>query len=151
MCSISSDPNDLESLTPGHLLIGTPLIAPPDENLVEVNSNWLSRWQQIQKMHQNFWRVFQHDYLNELQQKAKWFREKSQPKENDLVLVREENLAPAKWPMARITKVHPGDDDRVRVVTLKMKNNYFQRPITKIAPLPIETNDTVHSHIAKTR
>lgn len=149
LCSMSSDPNDLESLTPGHLLIGAPLIAPPDENFVETNSSWLSKWQQIQKMHQNFWRVFQHDYLNELQQKSKWFREKSQPKENDLVLIRDENLAPAKWPIARITKVHPGDDDRVRVVTVKMKNSYFQRPITKIAPLPIESDTKVHSHCAK--
>lgn len=53
--------------------------------------------------------------------------------------------------MARITKVHTGDDDRVRVVTLKMKNNYFQRPITKIAPLPIESDNKIHSHCAKIR
>lgn len=95
--------------------------------------------------------IFQHDYLNELQQKSKRFREKSQPQVNELVLVKDENLAPAKWPMARITEVHPGDDNRVRVVTLKMKNSFLQRPITKIAPLPIEANGEVHSHCINIR
>lgn len=91
---MSSDPNDPESLTPGHLLVGSPLISPPDNNLIETKSNWLSRWQQTQKLHQTFWRIFQYDYLNTLQQRSKWFRERGQPEVNDVVLVEEENMAP---------------------------------------------------------
>lgn len=150
ICKLSSDPDDPESLTPGHLLIGTPLMASPDENLSEINSNYLNKWQQIQKMHQAFWKSFRHEYLNELQMKGKWYKKREPPKVNDVVLVKEENVAPSNWPLARIIKVHPGDDDLPRVVTLKLKNGTVQRPITKIAPLPIETeaNESVHSHLA---
>lgn len=42
LCSMSSDPNDIESLTPAHFLIGGSLISPPDENHEDVNVNWLS-------------------------------------------------------------------------------------------------------------
>lgn len=57
--------------------------------------------------------------------------------------------------MARIMEVHTGTDNNIRGVTLKMKNNIFKRPITKIAPLPIEYNETdvkpIRAHIAKTK
>lgn len=57
--------------------------------------------------------------------------------------------------MARILKIHLGSDDNVRFVTLKMRNNVFQRPITKIAPLPIEYDNTsvepLRSNVIKTR
>lgn len=134
--------------SPGHFLIGQSLLAPADENLAEVNTNWLSRWQLVQKMNQHFWKKFRNEYLNELQQKGKWFQEEKQPEENELVLVKEENVAPYEWPMARVIKIHPGDDGLTRVVTLKMRNKIFQRPITKIAPLPIkyENKKVVHAH-----
>lgn len=34
--------------------------------------------------------------------KTKWFENKIEPKENELVLVKEENVAPYDWPKARI-------------------------------------------------
>lgn len=153
LCQLSSDPNEPESLAPGHLLIGAPLLASPDENFSETNSNWLNKWQQIQKMHQAFWRSFRHEYLNELQMKSKGYKKKELPRVNDIVLVKEENVAPSNWPLARIIKVHPGDDNLSRVVTLRLKNSTVQRPITKIAPLPIETeaDESVRAHLTHTR
>ncbi|KOC64126.1 hypothetical protein WH47_01694 [Habropoda laboriosa] len=52
---ISSDPNDLNPLTPGHFLIGDALTALPDHDLTGVNSHRLGRYQLIQKMFQSFW------------------------------------------------------------------------------------------------
>lgn len=147
LCAMSSDPNDIESLTPAHFLVGGSLISPPDENLDDVNVNWLSRWQLVQKTTQQFWKQFQNDYLHRLQMKSKWFENKVEPKVDELVLVKEENVAPYDWPMARILKVHKGDDNLTRVVSLKMKNNVFKRPITKIAPLPIDYDDEKRKEI----
>lgn len=56
LCSLSANPNDITVLTPGHFLVGTALLAVPEENFEEVNINWLTRWQLIQKMHQRFWK-----------------------------------------------------------------------------------------------
>lgn len=35
LCAMSSDPNDLQVLTPTHLLIGTPLISLPEDKSVQ--------------------------------------------------------------------------------------------------------------------
>ncbi|XP_011863524.1 PREDICTED: uncharacterized protein LOC105559655, partial [Vollenhovia emeryi] len=49
LTSLSSDPNDLHVLTPAHYLIGRPLTAPPEGELLSVPANRLSTWQHISK------------------------------------------------------------------------------------------------------
>lgn len=153
LCNLSSDPDDFDSLTPGQFLIGMSFLAPPDENHLENNINWLNRWQVVQKLSQTIWKRFQNEYLNQLQTKSKWLHETNQPKINDLVLVKEENTPSCKWPLARIVDTHKGDDNLIRVVTLKMKDRMFKRPITKLAPLPIQNSENtaaeIRSHIAQ--
>jgi len=36
---LSDDPSDLSVLTPGHFLIGQPLISVPEESVLEINAN----------------------------------------------------------------------------------------------------------------
>jgi hypothetical protein len=48
LCSASNDPNDLLVLTPGHFLVGEPLMAPVEPNLSPLPKNRLSRWQYIE-------------------------------------------------------------------------------------------------------
>lgn len=93
------------------------------------------------------------EYLTQLQERAKWFDKKNHPKINVLVLVRKENVPPCQWPMARILDVHKGEDNLTRVVTIKMRDKIFKRPITKLAPLPIEndteTQNEIRAHLAR--
>ena len=51
------------------------------------------------------------------------------------MVLQEDNLAPAKWPLARIVKVHAGNDGLVQVVTIKMSTETCKRPVTKVALL----------------
>lgn len=53
----------------------------------------------------------------------------------DVVLLQEDGLVPSKWPLGRIVSVHPGKDDVVRVVTVKIATGKYKRPVTKVAPL----------------
>jgi len=53
--ALSDDPDDLSALTPGHLLIGAPLLAVPEPSLLKEASNTLSRWQLLQQMRDHFW------------------------------------------------------------------------------------------------
>ncbi|XP_035229455.1 uncharacterized protein LOC118201458 [Stegodyphus dumicola] len=67
----------------------------------------------------------------------KWYKGKVEMKQGDLVLVKDsDNYSPLKWHLARIIKTHPGQDNIIRVVTLKDKNGIYKRPMTKIVPFP---------------
>ncbi|GFU87019.1 integrase catalytic domain-containing protein [Trichonephila clavipes] len=69
---ISNDPNDLSVLTPDHFIIGRPLTSIPEPNYIDSNNSYLTRWQQIQKLVQQFWKRWHKEYLTRLQQRPKW-------------------------------------------------------------------------------
>lgn len=134
---LSNDPNDLEALTPGHFLIGQPLLAVPENNLIDVATNRLRRWQLIRQAFQSFWRRWSHEYLNTLQGRKKWFRQKENLALGDLVVIHLPNCSPMIWPLGRIIQVHPGPDEVVRVVTVRTAEGVFKRPTVKITKLPV--------------
>ncbi|KMQ88394.1 hypothetical protein RF55_12134 [Lasius niger] len=138
--ALSDDPYDLTALTSGHFLIGRPLVSVPEMSVLDLNTNRLSRWQQVQSMHERIWRSWSHDYLHSLQQRRKWTESQPDVKVNELVLLKNNLLPPSKWGLARITEVHPGPDGRVRVVTVRTAESTFKRPIAQICRLPIPPN-----------
>ncbi|XP_075157710.1 uncharacterized protein LOC142230976 [Haematobia irritans] len=133
---ISNDPNDGEALTPGHLLIGSSLVAVPDKHIDSSQSSLLSRWQRVSFLKQQFWQMWSRDYMLSLQQRSKWFKDNNNIKEGQLVLIHEDNTPPQQWLLARVTKPILGRDGKVRVVELKTKSGICTRPIHKVAPLP---------------
>lgn len=138
ICPLSSDPNDVMALTPGHFLIGAPLTSIPEGDVSDVPETRLSRWQLIQRLLQHFWKRWSNEYLSNLQQKVKWHKNEPNIKIGDLVLIKNEGLPPLCWRLARVVNTHPGSDNKVRVVTLKTENSELKRPITKLCKLPIE-------------
>jgi Pao retrotransposon peptidase/Family of unknown function (DUF5641)/Putative peptidase (DUF1758)/Integrase core domain/Integrase zinc binding domain len=139
---LSTDPEDLNALTPGHFLIGNAITTQPDYDLSNVNINRLDRWQQVQHMTQAIWKRWYKDYLNELQQRRKWNKEQPDIKVGDMVILKDDNLPPSQWMLARVAEVHPTDDNKVRTVSLKTKNGITSRTIAKICLLPIDDNKT---------
>ncbi|XP_073835822.1 uncharacterized protein [Musca autumnalis] len=136
IASMSNDPNDGEALTPGHLLIGSSLVAIPEKTIEVDKPSLLTRWQRISYLKQQFWHMWSRDYLLSLQQRSKWFKEEENVKEGQLVVVHEDNTPPQPWLLARVAKSIPGRDGKVRVVELKTKNGSCCRPIHKVSPLP---------------
>ena len=92
---LSSDPRDLNPLTPGHFLIGDALTALPQPNLRDITKTRLGRYQLIQQMLQHFWQRWQREYLHQLQQRHKW-RATSVDivAKDDLVVIQEDNQPP---------------------------------------------------------
>ncbi|XP_062534977.1 uncharacterized protein LOC134204168 [Armigeres subalbatus] len=135
---MSNDPNDLSALTPAHFLVGRELTAPPEPNYEESKVTSLSRWQYLRRQKQVFWTRWSSEYLNELQPRGKWYKEKLKINPGMLVVLREENIAPQQWKMGRITQIHPGSDNIVRVVTVRTANGEVKRAVSKIAVLPVE-------------
>ncbi|CAK1595087.1 unnamed protein product [Parnassius mnemosyne] len=123
-------------LTPGHFLVGEPLVTVPDYNYETSSISSLRRWQLTQRMLQGFWRRWSNDYINQLQQRYRWKDQTPEPKEGDVVLVKEDDLPPCKWLLGIIVVKHPGKDNITRVVTLRTKNSLLKRPIAKLCVLP---------------
>ncbi|XP_075157800.1 uncharacterized protein LOC142231065 [Haematobia irritans] len=139
LCPLSSDPSDLDALTPAHFLIGEPTVCIPDENLLDKNINHLTRWKSIEKIKQHFWKRWYLEYLNRLQARPKWLTTEREAKVGDLVLITDERYAPAQWPLGRIQTIHPGPDGHVRVVSILTKGKIIKRTINKICFLPTGT------------
>lgn len=137
---MSSDPADLSVLTPGHFLTGDALLAPPDQSIDLQNVSLLTRWQLVQRIYQNVSSRWQSEYLYRLQQYPKWTKPSLNIQINDLVLLKDPSHPPPNWPLARVIKIHPGDDGLVRVVTVRTPNSEFKRCIIKICPLPTQFN-----------
>jgi len=134
----SMDPHDLTALTPGHFLIGQPIMEVPEVNLVEIPMNRLTRWQLLRQMHQSFWQRWSREYLNTLQGRQKWTTIQDNLKVGDLVIVDAPNQPPSVWRMGRIIAVHPGPDQTVRVVTINTQDGEMKRPVVKVVKLPID-------------
>lgn len=135
---MSNDPTDITTLTPGHFLTGGPLLALPEPSLLEVNESRLNRWKLVQRLQQQFWHRWSSDYLCNLQQRLKWTKTQPCVQKGALVLIKDERYPPLQWPLERIVDVHPGADGLVRVVSVQHNGKVIQRPVVKIAVLPLE-------------
>ncbi|CAG7828725.1 unnamed protein product, partial [Allacma fusca] len=114
------------------------LIAIPDPDLSHLKMNRLSRWQLTQRLTQQFWSRWNSEYLTRLQQRPKWWAHQPNFEPGLLVLVKDDRLPPLQWQLARIVDVFPGEDAKVRVVSIKTAQGVFKRPITKLCALPLE-------------
>jgi len=135
---ISSDPNDLAALTPGHFLIGTPITSYPEPSLEGIPINRLSRWQYVQQLRQHFWQRWTREYLQSLQQRNKWQIQDAAIHVGQMVILKEDNNPPLLWQLGRIQAVHPGNDGVVRVATIRTIKGTYKRPITRLCLLPVE-------------
>ncbi|XP_025191316.1 uncharacterized protein LOC112591650 [Melanaphis sacchari] len=136
----SSDPHDLECLTPGHFLVGQPLLAVPPRSPAFPNRSIISRWKLLNQCHQTFWHRWSAEYLHTLQARVKWTDNRPNVKINDMVVIRDPLAPPLEWRLGRITGVEPGADGVVRVVHVLTSRGVITRPVVKVIVLPIADN-----------
>lgn len=134
---LSDDPTEFEALTPAHFLIGSSMKALPEPILISIPTNRLNHYQQTQQMFQRYWQRWSKQYLTQLQVTTRNLP--TNPMQvGSIVVLREDNLPPLCWPLARIISLHPGSDGIVRVVTVKTATGVYKRAVNRICPLPTE-------------
>ncbi|XP_055604341.1 uncharacterized protein LOC129752591 [Uranotaenia lowii] len=143
------DPSEPEALTPGHFVADRPLLAIPEPTYDSIPENRLSRWQYVQVLRNNFWKRWTREYLMELQARSKWTQRKPNVRPGMVVMIKDENLPPQSWKLGIIEKVYPGTDGCIRVVDLRTKSGHLQRPIHKLAPLPILDNAVDNTNLPR--
>jgi hypothetical protein len=141
LTKVSDDPNDMEALTPNHLLLLQPGNNLPPGVFRKEDSLLHKRWRQVQYLANVFWRRWLKEYLPSLQERQKWGGVKRNFAVNDIVLVRDDNASRASWPLGRILEVYYNRrDGLVRSVKLKTKTSVLVRPIDKIVLLEAAEN-----------
>ncbi|KAJ8735648.1 hypothetical protein PYW07_007268 [Mythimna separata] len=140
LVAMSEDPGDLEVLTPGHFLIGQPLVAVPVIPWSETKMSRLSRFQMLQKLQQNIWARWHLEYLSTLQSRNKWYHDVDNLNINDLVFIKDENTPPLHWKLGRVIELHRGKDNVIRSVRLRTQSGELVRPVVKLFKLPVETD-----------
>ena len=119
---LSTDPTDLCALTPGHFLIGTPILAPLDPQINDSAISITNRWQRLKLIHQNFCVRWKNEYLREMSKRNKWQKPEINLEEGVLVVIKDENLPPNSWRLGRVVKTYTGSDNRVRLNTTRSYN-----------------------------
>ncbi|XP_016659690.1 uncharacterized protein LOC107883680 [Acyrthosiphon pisum] len=136
---LSLDPNDFNALTPGHFLIGGPLMLPPEPDVSSIPQNRLKRYSLMRQQMQLFRKRWSQEYLPQLHRRGKWTKPNRNFCVGDLAVLRDDNMPPLKWPLVRVAAVHPGADGVVRAVTVRNSTgSEFRRPAIKLSLLPIE-------------
>ena len=114
---LSQDPNDLSPLTPALFLLLRDPQALPEADLQHIPTNRLSHCQLIYKLSQNFWLRWTKEYLTSLHNQRNISRKQHKLSIGGLVIMKDDQLPPLKWPLARIVSLHLGPDAVARVAT----------------------------------
>lgn len=129
---VSNDANDLEALTPNHILLlkGRPVIAPGEFQDGDLYIR--KRWRQVQYLADLFWKRWTREYLPLLQERQKWTKPRRSFVVGDIVVVIDHAAPRGSWILGKVTKTYPDKHGLVRAVLLKTKNGQMERPISKI-------------------
>lgn len=72
MTPLSSNPSDLEALTPAHFLISELMFLSPEYDLTDASPMGIRRWKGVQYLMQTFWKRWENEYLPQCQVRGKW-------------------------------------------------------------------------------
>lgn len=129
---VSDDSNDLEALTPNHLLLlkNKPVLPPGLFNQKDLYVR--KRWKQVQYMAELFWKRWLSEYLPLMQERQKWTRTKRCLIPGDVVLIADSTASRGSWMMAKVLSVNQDAKGLVRSVRLQTKTSVLERPVTKL-------------------
>jgi len=144
-----TDAASVEPLTPNHLLhMKTRVVLPPPGEFQREDLYLHKRWRRVQHLLNEFWKRWQNEYLQTLQQRPKWNSEKADLRQGDIVIVKDENLPRNKWLLAVVEEVILSADSKVRKVLLRIATqrldnsgvrtedpSFIHRPIHKLVLL----------------
>ncbi|XP_061882235.1 uncharacterized protein LOC133633659 [Entelurus aequoreus] len=111
LSTVSPDPQDLEPLTPNHILLlkTQPIIPPGTFEKRDLYAR--RRWKQ---------------------ERQKWTQVRNNLQPGDVVLVVDPTAPRGSWPLGRILETRPDGGGLVRSVKLQTKTSVIERPITKL-------------------
>ena len=136
----SEDPKEPGPLTPAHFLHELPMGLQLEEDLVvplsavELAEKHTARQICLAK----FWNIWKAQYITNLPPVVRSHKKGGSVVVGDIVLIRDEPLVSRlQWPLAKVMKVHPGGDGKIRCVDVKTAKGTVCRPIHRLHKLEV--------------
>ncbi len=155
----SSDPSDLLPLTPNHFLYGSSSSPLCEDMLAMEETNMAKRWSLTKRLTDLFVNRFQKEVLPYLALRRRVQYEGKRDVQVGDVVVFFHPTSARKWPLAKVSRVFPGLDGRVRTVEvavpdvvgqhqqyLEKRQKFYIRDVKAIAPLLPADASTPPSH-----
>ena len=120
-------------LTPNHFLMGSLGGAITTEKLTPTK-----RWKVINQIQNEFWDLFQKNYIHELKRLRKWKIISPEVRLDQIVLETTSNLGTGCWRLAKVIELIPSSDGIVRKVRVRNGSGEFERAITSLSPLELD-------------
>ena len=108
---------------------------PQDPAALNMSENPRKRYEHIQKVVSDWWKIWLQNFTPNLQPRSKWFKDRSDLAAGDIVLLIDQDTKRSEWSMGLVENVYRGDDNRVRSVRVKTSLGHYDRPITKLCLL----------------
>jgi len=140
LCYRKVDDKTYVGVTPAHLVVGRPLLTAIDDE-PPLSASIGARYAMRENIFRSFWTSWRADYLNQLQSKYKWKQPSRNVQPGDVVLVKEDNLAPSSWPLSIVESVQPDHLGHVRTAQLKTIHGARTRSIRQLIPLLNDSNE----------
>ena len=147
---ISCDLDDLEPITPSHLLYGRRIVPLPhctveDDEINDPNFQDVSELRQRAKgqaiVIKHFWSRWKNEYLTALRETHRTTGNNAQQiKIGDVVLVHDDT-ARVNWRLAVIESLNKGEDGLVRSANIRTTTGRINRPIARLYPLEVTAAD----------
>lgn len=110
----------------------------------------------IEAVVNSFWKKWSRDVFPNMVMQPKWHVARRNVQKDDVVLIQDSNVIRGEWKMGVVTETHPGDDGKVRRVTVSYKNIHdensyggirytrIERPVQRLIVLiPAEERQTI--------
>jgi hypothetical protein len=94
----------------------------------------VKEWKRSNEVLNNFWRIWETEYLNKLRERADFHKQKNSnknyiPKIGEIVLMQDNQKPKQFWPLAKIVELIKSKDGLIRTANVKSKNKIFKRAI----------------------
>lgn len=124
--TVSDDPQDLEPLTPNHILLLKSEPVFPPGLFCKTDLYIRRRWRQVQYIADIFWKRWTHEFLPLMQERQKWNKTRKNFVVGDVVLVVDSTAPRGSWILGRIEEVMPDRNGLVRTVKVKTQTNILE-------------------------
>jgi hypothetical protein len=135
---VSTDPESPFILSPSVLLTQKTGSVGSCQQL-SVKDMYRSQWKYVQLLADTFWKRWKNEFLSNVQHRLKWQSVVPNLQVDDVVLLRDRDVARNQWPLGIIVRVLPSEDDLVRKIEVRImkdgKSQVYVRPVTEVVKL----------------